>query len=107
MVPVYVAESSSAHIRGTLGTAMQLAVSAGIVYVDALGLLGSWRWLTVACLAAALLWAVVLTAVPESPAYLLAVRRFDEAREALQVTIRDLNACVLKFYVIIPVLSIL
>lgn len=84
VVPVYVGETASAHVRGALGTAMQLAISAGILYVDALGLLGSWRWLTVACLGMSLLWALLLTAVPESPAFLLAARKFDAAREALQ-----------------------
>ena len=61
-------------------------MSVGILYVDLLGLaLGSWRWMSVACLALGLVWAVLLTAVPESPVHLLANRRFDAAREALQV----------------------
>ncbi len=83
-VPVYVGETASASVRGALGTAMQLAISFGILYVDCLGLLGSWRWMSFACLAVAPVWVLMLLVVPESPAHLLAQRKFDEARLALQ-----------------------
>ena len=60
-------------------------VTIGVLYVDILGYFGSWRWLSVGCMVSAVVWAVSLLLVPESPAYLLQKRKYDEAREAMEV----------------------
>ena len=60
-------------------------VTFGILYIDVVGLLGSWRWLSVAVILISFLWAVLLLAVPDSPAFLVSQRRYEDARKALQV----------------------
>lgn len=82
--PVYIAETSSASVRGMLGSCFQVMVTLGVMYVDVVGAFGSWRWLCVACVAMTLVWAIALFFVPESPAYLLSQKRFNEARLSLQ-----------------------
>ncbi len=57
----------------------------GVLYVDVIGYFGSWRWLSVACIAVCLVWSFALLIVPESPAYLLSQRDVEGARKALQV----------------------
>eukprot|EP00095_Tigriopus_kingsejongensis_P004750 maker-scaffold510_size151595-snap-gene-0.31 protein:Tk04750 transcript:maker-scaffold510_size151595-snap-gene-0.31-mRNA-1 annotation:"sugar transporter " len=83
-VPVYIAETSSPQVRGLLGSCFQVMVTLGVLFIDVVGAFGSWRWLSVACVAASLVWLICLCFVPESPTYLLAQRRFNEARLALQ-----------------------
>lgn len=60
-------------------------VTIGVLYVDILGYFGSWRWLTVGCLLSCVIWAISLLFVPETPAFLLQRRKFDEARDAMEV----------------------
>ena len=62
-------------------------MTVGILYVDVVGFFGSWRWLSVACLAFTVLWAAALMLVPESPVFLMRKSKFDEARKALQVNL--------------------
>ena len=90
--PVYIAETSSAGVRGMLGSCFQMMVTFGILYVDILGYFGSWRWLTVGCLASCSIWAISLLFVPETPAYLLQKRKFDEARDSMEVISLCANA---------------
>lgn len=82
--PMYVSETSSPHVRGMLGSGFQVMITIGVLYVDIVGALCSWRWLSVACIALCLLWGILMLFVPESPAYLLSIKDYDGARDAMQ-----------------------
>ena len=72
VVPRYFAEIAPARVRGAVGLAHQLGVSAGLT-TPSLGLLGSnelWRYVFLVPMALALVESVVLPLCPESPAYL-------------------------------------
>ena len=60
-------------------------MTVGILYVDVVGLCGSWRWLSVACLLFALVWAVAVLMLPETPVFQMRRGRLDDARKALEV----------------------
>ena len=78
VVPRYFAEIAPARVRGAVGLAHQLGVSAGLVAslaltTPSLGLLGSnelWRYVFLVPMALALIESSVLPLCPESPAYL-------------------------------------
>jgi MFS family permease len=81
--PTYVSETVSPHVRGMLGSCFQLMITIGVLYMDVLGALGSWRWLSVAGIALSLVWGLLLLWTPESPAYLLSQKDIDGARRAM------------------------
>ena len=100
IAPAYIAEIAPAKIRGQLGSLQQLAIVSGIcvsLLVDyaistaagnshatwALGL-EAWRWMFIAMMVPAAVYGVLSFTIPESPRYLLAKSRFDEAREVLK-----------------------
>jgi hypothetical protein len=62
-------------------------VVVGVLYVDIVGYFGSWRWLSVACIALCLIWVLALIFVPETPSYLMSKKDFDGARRALTVSL--------------------
>ncbi|KAJ8600261.1 hypothetical protein CTAYLR_002018 [Chrysophaeum taylorii] len=84
--PVYIAEIAPPHHRGELVTWSEVAVNLGIVtgFVAAYAL-GSWR-LMLACglPAPCLLTALTLTVMPESPKWLMAHGRLEEAKRVLE-----------------------
>lgn len=82
--PVYVAETATPEVRGLLGSCVQLMVTIGVLLAIVVGAGDSWRWLTIACLAAVVLWSLLLLAVPETPAHHLANKRYREARQSLE-----------------------
>jgi SP family sugar:H+ symporter-like MFS transporter len=100
IAPAYIAEIAPAKIRGQLGSLQQLAIVSGIflsLLVDyaiasAAGnstttwLLGfaAWRWMFAAMTIPALVYGVLSLTIPESPRYLLAKGRIEEARGVLQ-----------------------
>ena len=99
IAPAYIAEISPAAIRGRLGSLFQLAIVVGILL--ALGsdlliatlagsagaewLLGisAWRWMFLVEVLPALVFGVLALQIPESPRYLVANGRDDEARAVL------------------------
>jgi SP family sugar:H+ symporter-like MFS transporter len=99
IAPAYIAEISPAHVRGRLGSLQQLAIVSGIfvallvdyALVAAAGTasrdlwlgLAAWRWMFLSLLIPALAYGTLALQIPESPRYLVARRRIDEAREVL------------------------
>jgi len=66
------------------GSCVQLMVTIGVLLAIVVGVCNSWRWLTIACLAMVVVWALLLLAVPETPAYQLTKKRYREARQSLE-----------------------
>ena len=90
--PMYIAEVAPAHIRGALGFMYQLAIVVGMVLsiVVAYCFAGwfpettSWRWMFGSQMVAILVFIVFLLAVPETPRWLAARGRQDEAFAILE-----------------------
>jgi SP family sugar:H+ symporter-like MFS transporter len=100
IAPAYIAEVAPAHIRGRLGSLQQLAIVSGIFVAllsDAFLAnlaggasqqlwfgLSAWRWMFLAGLVPALVYAVLALQIPESPRYLVAKGEFVRAAEVLR-----------------------
>jgi MFS transporter, SP family, sugar:H+ symporter len=100
IAPTYIAEIAPARIRGRLGSLQQLAIVTGIflaLLVDYelataaggseadLGLgLEAWRWMFLSMVVPALVYGGLAFTIPESPRYLVAKQRLDEARNVLR-----------------------
>ena len=87
VIPVYVAETAPAAVRGSLLTAYQLAIVSALIigYLTGYLLAGthSWRWmLGLAAVPATLLLPLVIR-LPETARWYLLKGRFDDARVAL------------------------
>lgn len=86
-VPAYIAEIAPAHLRGRLVSVNQLMISSGILLSYVTGYLLSdaqaWRWMLAIAAVPAAVMLVALPRLPESPRWLLAQGRVDEARALL------------------------
>lgn len=96
VAPAYIAEVAPRQIRGTLGSLQQLAITLGIFAAllsnavlagvaggasDTLWLgLEAWRWMLLVEAAPALVYGLLALKMPESPRFLIAKGRPDEAR---------------------------
>jgi SP family sugar:H+ symporter-like MFS transporter len=100
IAPAYIAEVAPAHLRGRLGSLQQMAIVVGIFlallsdYFIALGAGGSaeapfwfgvpaWRWMFWSEIPPAVLYGLAALTIPESPRYLVAHGRNQEARHVL------------------------
>jgi MFS transporter, SP family, galactose:H+ symporter len=87
VVPVYVAESAPAAVRGSLLTAYQLAIVSGLVvgYLTGYLLAGthSWRWMLGLAALPAILLLPLLIRMPDTARWYVLKGRVDEARAAL------------------------
>jgi MFS transporter, SP family, sugar:H+ symporter len=100
IAPAYIAEVAPAHLRGRLGSLQQLAIVTGIFiallsdYFIALGAGGTadapfwfgvpaWRWMFWTEVPPAILYGVAAFLIPESPRYLVAQNRLQEAASVL------------------------
>ena len=87
LVPTYLGEISPAQIRGRMLTLNQLLQTVGMLTAYVVNLAfsssGDWRAMFWVGVVPALLLAIVATRLPESPAYLIAKGRTDDAREML------------------------
>ncbi|GIH90706.1 sugar porter family MFS transporter [Planobispora siamensis] len=97
--PAYIAEVAPPAYRGRLGSFQQLAIVLGIAVSQLVNyaiaqlaggdvnneLLGiqAWQWMLGACLVPALLYLLFSTIIPESPRFLVAAGRTDQARKVL------------------------
>jgi SP family sugar:H+ symporter-like MFS transporter len=100
VAPAYIAEIAPAAVRGRLGSLQQLAIVLGIFVAllsdyfvaahagsaSAPGWLGftAWRWMFWAGLVPSLVYFAGVLAIPESPRYLVARGRHEEARVVLE-----------------------
>ncbi len=87
VVPVYVAESAPAAVRGSLLTAYQLAIVSGLIvgYLSGYLLAGthSWRWMLGLATLPAMLLLPLLIRLPDTARWYLLRGRVDDARAAL------------------------
>ena len=100
IAPAYIAEISPARIRGRLGSLQQLAIVTGIFvallvdYALATAAGGArnelwwgvdaWRWMFLSLLVPAVAYGVLALQIPESPRYLVAKDRMQEAARVLR-----------------------
>ncbi|CAL4102872.1 unnamed protein product, partial [Meganyctiphanes norvegica] len=82
--PTLIGEVTSPHIRGICGASTPLLAASGMLYVYAIGVLISWRWLALASLPFTILFGIGTLIFRESPVFLLGKRRDKEALEALR-----------------------
>jgi MFS transporter, SP family, galactose:H+ symporter len=89
VVPVFVAESAPAKIRGSLLVAYQVATVVGIIigYLAAYLLAGShsWRWMLGLAAIPAVLVTLMLLRMPDTARWYMLKGRVEEARRALQM----------------------
>jgi MFS transporter, SP family, sugar:H+ symporter len=107
IAPAYIAEIAPARIRGRLGSLQQLAIVLGIfvaLLVDyvlaaaagsseddlALGL-EAWRWMFLAMSVPAVVYGVLALTIPESPRYLVARERLEEAKHVLRRVLGNID----------------
>jgi SP family sugar:H+ symporter-like MFS transporter len=106
IAPTYIAEIAPARIRGRLGSLQQLAIVTGIflaLLVDYaldtaaggalknLGGLAAWRWMFLAMVVPALVYGGLAFTIPESPRYLVAKGRLEEAGRVLRRVLGDID----------------
>jgi MFS transporter, SP family, sugar:H+ symporter len=107
IAPTYIAEIAPARIRGRLGSLQQLAIVTGIFLAlladyaletaaggseKTLWLgLEAWRWMFLAMVVPALLYGGLAFTIPESPRYLVAKQRLDEARIVLRRVLGNID----------------
>jgi MFS transporter, SP family, galactose:H+ symporter len=88
VVPVFVAESAPARVRGSLLVAYQVATVVGIIigYLAAYALAGShnWRWMLGLAAVPAALTALVLLRMPDTARWYVLKGRLQDARRTLQ-----------------------
>lgn len=100
IAPAYIAEIAPARLRGRLGSLQQLAITVGIfaallsdqLLAESAGGAANdlwfgweaWRWMFLVCVVPALVYGILALRIPESPRYLVATGRDDEARRVLQ-----------------------
>jgi SP family facilitated glucose transporter-like MFS transporter 8 len=84
VLPMYVGEISEARIRGALGSFLQLLVVVGFLFEYCIGPYVTYQHLAIASAFVPIMFAVSFFFFPESPYYLLAKGKREEATKALQ-----------------------
>ena len=83
-VPVYIAEVSSARLRGGFGSINQLAVTCGILLAYVVGFSFTWRWTAMFAVGAVAVMVLTMVFMPETPRWLLANNRRHDAIKELE-----------------------
>jgi MFS transporter, SP family, sugar:H+ symporter len=107
IAPTYIAEISPARIRGKLGSLQQLAIVTGIflalladyALAEAAGGseedlwlgLEAWRWMFLMMAVPAVVYGGLALTIPESPRYLVARGRLDEASSVLRRVLGNID----------------
>ncbi|MEM7144695.1 MAG: sugar porter family MFS transporter [Verrucomicrobiota bacterium] len=89
VTPLFIAEISPSQLRGRLGSLFSVALTCGLLsaYLSDFSLRGvdhDWRWMFALGIVPASLLVIVLIALPESPRWLVAHNRINQARSILQ-----------------------
>uniref|UniRef100_G1SUG0 Solute carrier family 2, facilitated glucose transporter member 8 n=1 Tax=Oryctolagus cuniculus TaxID=9986 RepID=G1SUG0_RABIT len=84
VAPVYISEVAYPAVRGLLGSCVQLMVVTGILLAYLAGWVLEWRWLAVLGCMPPTLMLLLMSCVPETPRFLLAQHRRQEAMAALR-----------------------
>ena len=94
--PMYISEITPAHIRGRIVAVNQIAIVGGIALTSFINYFiaksgdqawlieNGWRWMFGMGILPAVLFAVLLIPIPESPRWLIEKRREDKARRILE-----------------------
>ncbi|MEO7297514.1 MAG: sugar porter family MFS transporter [Verrucomicrobiota bacterium] len=94
--PMYIAEMAPARLRGRLVSVNQIAIVTGlfmaVVVSYALSFGGHWRWMFASGIVPVICWLATLTILPESPRWLVAKKREDEALRLLKLSEGDEQA---------------
>jgi sugar porter (SP) family MFS transporter len=94
--PVYVSELSPPRSRGMLIGFYQFALTVGIALADLTGYwlagLHAWRWMFGLGAVPAALFLLLIVTLPESPRWLFAQNRTDEAQSVLNIFTNDAGA---------------
>lgn len=83
-VPMYIGEISPKHLRGTLGTMNQLAITIGITLSYIFGMYFNWRFLALLGGVPEIVLIVGLLFAPESPRWLAKAGKKEELSSCLQ-----------------------
>ncbi len=105
IAPAYIAEIAPAAIRGRLGSLQQLAITLGIfaallsdqILQTAAGSaseelwlgLEAWRWMFIVAVIPASVYGILALRIPESPRYLIATGKREEAKAVLATTLPE------------------
>ncbi|XP_061393893.1 facilitated trehalose transporter Tret1-like [Musca vetustissima] len=81
---MYIGEIATDNVRGATGSLMNLFVVSGILYVYVIGPYVSYQVLQWCCLAIPIAFVICYSLMPESPYYLLAKNRKEDALKSLQ-----------------------
>ena len=73
--PMYTGEIAHKDIRGTLGSFFQLMITAGILFVYAIGAGLDVFWMSIVCGLIPIVFGIVFVFMPESPTYLVSKRK--------------------------------
>lgn len=82
--PMYTGEIAQKEIRGTLGSFFQLMITAGILFVYAIGSGLEVFWMSVVCGILPLVFGAIFVFMPESPTYLVTKNKNESAVKAIQ-----------------------
>uniref|UniRef100_A0A0A1WTN4 Facilitated trehalose transporter Tret1-2 homolog n=2 Tax=Zeugodacus cucurbitae TaxID=28588 RepID=A0A0A1WTN4_ZEUCU len=82
--PMYTGEIAQKEIRGTLGSFFQLMITAGILFVYAIGAGLNVMWMSIVCGLIPLIFGVIFVFMPESPTYLIIKNKDEDAVKSIQ-----------------------
>ncbi|XP_037813161.1 facilitated trehalose transporter Tret1 isoform X2 [Lucilia sericata] len=82
--PMYTGEIAHKDIRGTLGSFFQLMITAGILFVYAVGAGLDVFWMSIVCGILPLVFGAIFVFMPESPTYLVSKNNNESAVKSIQ-----------------------
>nr|XP_036216339.1 facilitated trehalose transporter Tret1-2 homolog isoform X1 [Bactrocera oleae] len=82
--PMYTGEIAQKEIRGTLGSFFQLMITAGILFVYAIGAGLNVMWMSIVCGMIPLVFGIIFVFMPESPTYLIIKNKDEDAVKSIQ-----------------------
>ncbi|XP_065362596.1 facilitated trehalose transporter Tret1-2 homolog isoform X2 [Calliphora vicina] len=82
--PMYTGEIAQKDIRGSLGSFFQLMITAGILFVYAIGAGLNVFWMSIVCGILPLVFGAIFVFMPESPTYLVSKNNNESAVKSIQ-----------------------